>query len=133
MQNHRLELFDTCILIDYLNGLEEARSEIEGALNPAISHITWVEVMVGTTAINEMATRNFLGRFRVLVVSEPIGERAVAVRKGNEPGLAKKPKLPDALILATARVDGRVLVTRNTKDFSSATPGVRIPGYGLSH
>ena len=36
-------------------------------------------------------------------------------------------KLLDALILATAQVNGAILITRNTKDFSATMPGVRIP------
>ena len=36
-------------------------------------------------------------------------------------------KLPDALIWATARRHGSLLVTRNTKDFPKDDPGVRVP------
>ena len=36
-------------------------------------------------------------------------------------------KLPDALILASARVNGWLLVTRNTKDFPASMLGVRVP------
>jgi predicted nucleic acid-binding protein len=36
-------------------------------------------------------------------------------------------KLPDAIILATARVSNRQLVTRNIKDFPAGTAGVRAP------
>jgi len=39
----------------------------------------------------------------------------------------RKVKLPDAIILATAELEGRLLVTRNTKDFPSDDPGVRVP------
>lgn len=123
------ELFDTCILIDYLSGAPGAKKEIEAAIEPAISRITWIEVMVGVEPGDEAATRRFLGRFRVLDLNAPVSERAVIVRQGKEPGLAKKPKLPDAIILASARENSCLLVTRNTKDFSAATPGVRIPSY----
>jgi len=34
---------------------------------------------------------------------------------------------PDAIILASAQIRGRVLVTRNIKDFPAAMPGIRIP------
>ena len=40
-------LFDTCILIDYLNGIQSAKDEIELFKDKAISTITWMEVMVG--------------------------------------------------------------------------------------
>ena len=36
-------------------------------------------------------------------------------------------KLLDAFILATAQVNGAILVTRNTKDFPATMPGVRVP------
>ena len=44
---------------------------------------------------------------------------------GLEP--AKKIKLPDAIVWATALVNKRLLVTRNTKDFSADEPGTRVP------
>ncbi len=36
-------------------------------------------------------------------------------------------KLLDAIILATAQVNGAILITRNTHDFPAAMPGVRVP------
>jgi predicted nucleic acid-binding protein len=36
-------------------------------------------------------------------------------------------KLLDATILATAQVNGAILVTRNTQDFPANMPGIRIP------
>ena len=36
-------------------------------------------------------------------------------------------KLLDAYILATAQVNGAILVTRNTKDFPVNMPGIRVP------
>jgi predicted nucleic acid-binding protein len=36
-------------------------------------------------------------------------------------------KLPDAIVWASARRDGRLLVTRNSKDFPPSDPGVRLP------
>jgi len=36
-------------------------------------------------------------------------------------------KLPDAIIQATAEESGRILITRNTRDFPEGTPGVLIP------
>lgn len=125
------ELFDTCILIDYLSGNTGAKCEIDGAVEPAISHVTWIEVMVGTTPDNEEGTRIFLKRFTVLPLSEGVGERTVRIRRGVDAGFDKKPKLPDAMIFATARESERVFVTRNTKDFSAGTAGVRIPSYAL--
>ena len=40
-------LFDTNILVDYLNAVPEARTELQRYTERAISIITWMEVMVG--------------------------------------------------------------------------------------
>jgi hypothetical protein len=121
-------LFDTCILIDYLNGVPAAQSLLDAAFanNPAISQITWIEVLVGVSPETEAGTRGFLGRFKVLQLDDPVSEEAVKIRRAGEAN-KKKPKLPDAIILATARKHDRVLVTRNTKDFPNGMPGVTIP------
>jgi predicted nucleic acid-binding protein len=113
-------LFDTCILIDYLRGILQARAECDRHVDRAISVISWMEVMAGAAAANEDETRAFLLNFYLLPLTPEIAERAVTIRRGN------KIKLPDAIIQATAEMDGRVLVTRNTRDFSSA-PGIQIP------
>ncbi len=39
-------------------------------------------------------------------------------------------KLPDAIIVATARAHGRALATRSTGDFRADEAGVSVP-YGL--
>ncbi len=41
------ELFNTNILIDHLNGVMKATREIGLSRDPAISIITWIEVMTG--------------------------------------------------------------------------------------
>lgn len=114
-------LFDTNILIDYLNGIEPARAELERHPDKAISLITWMEVMVGATPETEAVTRSFLNSFVSLPVDGQVSELAVSLRKQH------KIKLPDAIVWATAQANGRILVTRNTKDFSRDEPGVRIP------
>jgi predicted nucleic acid-binding protein len=114
-------LFDTNILIDYLNGVPEARDELGHYNSKAISIITWMEVMVGAAPAVEAATRAFLDSFDTVALDDQIAERAVALRKSH------RVKLPDAIILASARERAMLLVTRNTKDFSAADPGVRIP------
>jgi predicted nucleic acid-binding protein len=40
---------------------------------------------------------------------------------------ALRVKLPDAIIKASAEVQGRLLVTRNTRDFPVDDAGVRLP------
>lgn len=115
-------LFDTNILIDYLNGIPDAEKEIRRYPEKAISPITWMEVMAGSTADDEQIIRSFLSQFELLPIDGAVSEAAVAIRQ------ARKIKLPDAIILATARTSGRLLITRNTKDFPEGQDGdVRMP------
>jgi predicted nucleic acid-binding protein len=114
-------LFDTNILVDYLNAVPEARRELQRYTDKAVSIITWMEIMVGAGQDLEAATRSFLNSFDVVPVDEQIAERAVDLRRNN------RIKLPDAVIWATAQVHAMLLVTRNTKDFPRDDPGVRAP------
>jgi predicted nucleic acid-binding protein len=115
-------LFDTCILIDYLRGIGDARAEINRYDQKAISIVTWMEVMVGAAADVERGTRAFLEQFELVGVDGVTAERAVEVRK------ARRIKLPDAVIQASAEIGGMLLITRNAKDFSSSNLAfVRIP------
>jgi predicted nucleic acid-binding protein len=116
------ELFDTNILIDHLNGIAKATREIQRGDDPAISMITWIEVMTGATSPDEeKVLKAFLMNFECLPVSSAVAERAALIRR------QKRLKMPDAIILATAEVAGRVLVTRNVKDFPSGMGRVRVP------
>jgi predicted nucleic acid-binding protein len=116
------ELFDTNILIDHLNGIAKATRELKRSSHPAISVITWVEVMTGASSPAEEAMlRSFLLNFELLPLSGAVAERAAVLRR------QRKLKMPDAIILATAEVAGRELVTRNVKDFPSGMGGVRVP------
>jgi predicted nucleic acid-binding protein len=114
-------LFDTNILIDYLNGIEQAKIELDRYSDKAISLITWMEVMVGATPETEEILRSFLSGFVNLPIDEQVGGLAVSLRKQH------KIKLPDAIVWATALADKRLLVTRNTKDFAPDEPGIRVP------
>ena len=114
-------LFDTNILIDYLNGVAAAKAEIARYERPAISVISWIEVLEGTRPGVEAETQKFLASFERIELTEKIADRAVALRR------AAKMRVPDAIILATAQVENLVLVTRNTKDFPADAPGIRVP------
>ena len=63
-------LFDTNILVDYLNAVPEARTELQRYTEKAVSIITWMEVMVGADHDLEAATRSFLSGFNVVAVDE---------------------------------------------------------------
>ena len=114
-------LFDTNILIDYLNAVPAARTELGRYTDKAISIVSWMEVMVGVPKDVEAATRAYLRGFHIIGLDEAIADRSVALRR------AHRIKLPDAVVWASAQANGRLLVTRNTKDFPADDPGVRHP------
>lgn len=120
--------FDSNILIDVLRGFPQARTELERAVEHDrvwISRIAWIEVMSKGDGEGLRRAEILLSGFGVDEVDEAIAERAAALRR-ERPQL----KTPDAVILATALIRGRLLVTRNTKDFPADMPGIRIP-YGF--
>lgn len=114
-------LFDTNILIDYLNAVPQARTELSRYTERSISIVTWMEVMVGAEAAVAPATRDFLAGFDLVPLDQGVAERAVALRQ------AHRIKLPDAVVWASAQVQSALLVTRNAKDFPPDDPGVRLP------
>jgi len=114
-------LFDTNILIDYLNGIRAAKDEIARFEQPLIRLITWMEVLAGTGADEESKVRAFLRRFGCRGIAGAVAERTVVLRK------TRRIKLPDAIIRATALNEIALLVTRNTTDFPAEEPGIRVP------
>lgn len=118
--------FDSNIVIDALRGFEEARIELERARARGgrvwVSRIVWIEVMSKGAGDGLRRAERFLDGFGVDEVDAEIGVRAAALRRERS-----RLKSMDAIILATAQTRGRVLVTRNIKDFPSNMPGIRVP------
>lgn len=115
-------VFDTNILVDYLNGIKAAKAELAKYSMRLISIITFIEVMVGAKdADEEGAIRGFLSSFEVLELSAEVAEMAVSIRK------QLRLKIPDAIVYATARTQGCILVSRNTKELKRDWPDIRIP------
>ena len=117
---------DANILIDSLLEYDPARREITRIANSGarmwVSRMAWIEVL---SKGNDTVVRDalmFLSRFGLDEIDDEISHRAAALRR-ERPRL----KSPDAIILATAQIRGRVLITRNTKDFPAEMPGIRIP------
>lgn len=115
-------VFDSNILIDALNGVQAAQSELTRYTRRFISRMTWIEVMTGALPDDGIRAEGFMGHFSIIELNEEIGRRAAILRSER-----KRLKLTDSIILASAQVSGRILVTRNTKDFPAAMLGVRIP------
>jgi len=115
-------LFDTNILIDYRNCVPAAETLVEKARHRMVSVVTWMEVLAGArTPEEEDVIEMFLRDFKLVELSRPIARGAVALRR------TRRLRLPDAIILATAQHESALLMTRNTKDFPAADPGVHVP------
>lgn len=115
-------VFDTNILIDYLNGHAPAATELGRHTDKLISRITWMEVLIGIkNTSDEPPVRTFLGTFRTVDLSSPIVEEAIRLRR------SMRIKLPDAIIYATAKIETCNLLTRNTRDFGPACVDVVAP------
>jgi hypothetical protein len=114
-------LFDTNILIDYLNGYEQARAEIAQFEHPMISFITWMEVMVGATNNEQTRIEGFLRKFNWVDIDADVARIAVQIRRD------RRIKLPDAIIWACAKSQDALLVTRNIKDFPESSAEIRVP------
>lgn len=114
--------FDSNILIDALRGNEKALAELERVDRRWISRVTWIEVMSGVEPEDSKRARAFFGDFQIEELTAEIAAQAASLRRER-----RRLKLADAVILATAQMRGRILVTRNTKDFPAAMPGIRVP------
>ncbi len=116
-------VFDTNILIDHLSGIPAASSTLMAHAERYISRITWIEILDGANRPGQTPAemRELHTGLRIIELDDAISEESVLVRQSH------KVKLPDAIIFATARRRGLPLMTRNTKDFPSGTPGVVIP------
>ena len=86
-----------------------------------ISRIVWTEVLAGEEGGARDLVLQALSNFDIVELDARIATAAATIR------FQSRMKLMDAFILATARVNGGTLVTRNTKDFAADTPGIRVP------
>ena len=103
---------DSTLVIDALNGIDQAREQIESHRDRAISVVTWIEVLAGVRTQEEQAISGFLDTFQLIELSGRIAAEAVQVRRTT------RLKLPDAIILASAHIENRIVFTRNTRDFT---------------
>ena len=121
-------LIDTCILIDYLRGKEEAVAFLEGLKAPAlISAMTVAELYAGVRDGEErQRTEVFLGAFEVVPVTEALAQQGGLYRRDYGP--TRGTDLIDGLIAATTQEKTARLATLNDRHFPMLSR-VRVP-YG---
>lgn len=113
--------FDTNIVIDWLKRKPQAIGELARYRSHRISRIVWTEVLAGETLDERDMVRQALANFDVAELDARIAASAADIRYRS------RMKLLDAYILATAQVNGSILITRNIQDFPAEMPGIRVP------
>ena len=113
--------FDTNILVDWLLDRAQAAAELSRYRRHRISRIVWTEILSGEALERRDVIQQAIAPFEVVELDARIASAAADIRH------RKKMKLMDAYILATAQVNGAILITRNTKDFPAELPGIRVP------
>lgn len=113
--------FDTNIVIDWLKRKPAATRELARYDHHRISRIVWTEVLAGEDVGARELVRKALSHFEIAEIDARIATVAADIR------FRDRMKLIDAYILATAQVNGAILITRNTKDFPASMPGIRVP------
>jgi predicted nucleic acid-binding protein len=113
--------FDTNILIDWLSNSPQAISELSRYKKHRISRVVWTELLAGVPVEERDTLLRTISSFEVIEIDARIAAAAADIRYRSPM------KLLDAYILATAQVNGAILITRNTKDFPAEMPGIRIP------
>lgn len=113
--------FDTNILIDWLKDRPQAAAELGRYKQHRISRIVWTEILAGEPIETRSEIEQLIAPFSVVELDGRIAAAAADIR------FRMRIKLLDAIVLATAQVNGAILITRNTKDFPTQMPGIRVP------
>jgi predicted nucleic acid-binding protein len=123
-------LFDTNIVIYYFNGLtaDEAlhnllRESFKISIITKIEFLGWSEFAANPDLYNQ--ARAFIHNASLYGLTEEIAEQAIRLRQQF------KTKTPDAIIAATALVNGLTVVTHNTDDFTRL--GVKTRAVTMKH
>lgn len=115
-------LFDTGILLDALRGLPAAAVELENCKRRFISRVTCIELMAQALPDDGDRIEHFLRHFQIVELSEEIARRAAMLMSQR-----RAFPLASAIILASAQLSGRILVTRNAQIFPANMLGIRVP------
>ena len=115
-------MFDTGILLDALRGHPAAEAELEGCARRYVSRVTCIELMAQALPDDGDRIERFLRHFNIVELSDEIAHRAALLMSQR-----RAFPLASAIILATAQLSGRILVTRNSQIFPANMLGIHIP------
>lgn len=123
-------LIDTNVWIDALSGRLSSAAFLKISVQAdwaGYSAITRLDLfgLPGLKGEEESKISEILKPFVEIAVDSAIIDRAIGVRR------ARRIKVPDAIIAATALVKGCSLITRNTEDFKGISDLVVIDPYTL--
>ena len=117
-------LLDSNFLIDFMNGVDFATRYFKTIVGEKryISVVTKIELLSFTehSSEKERDVRQFLERFHIVPLREPVEELTVALRR------ATRRKLPDAIIAASAVHIDATLVTSDKQLAKPSFPGLRV-------
>ena len=109
-------LIDTNVIIDnFGNRLTKKGKNLLNSIDITISAVTKIEVLGWLNATKEQLSPlyTFTEIAIILPINDTVINKTIGIRQH------KKIALGDAIIAATALVNGLVLITRNTSDFKS--------------
>ena len=109
-------LIDTNVIIDnFGNRLTKKGKNLLNSIDITISAVTKIEVLGWLNATKEQLSPlyTFTEIAIILPINDTVINKTIGIRQH------KKISLGDAIIAATALVNGLVLITRNTSDFKS--------------
>ncbi len=117
MAKNEIILCDSNIIIELLRGnvIIKNRLQTIGSDNIALSIITHAEIYFGARASEFPTTRKILEAFQTCYLTKEISLIFNGIMLNYS--LSHRPKIPDALIAATAISNHYKLYTENKKDF----------------
>ncbi len=115
-------MFDTGILLDALRGHATAQAELKSCKRRYVSRVSWIEIMAQALPDDGARLARFLRPFNIVELTDEIARRAAMLMSQR-----RAFPLSSAIILATAQLSGRILVTRNAQVFPGNMLGIRIP------
>ncbi len=109
-------LIDSCIVIDFIKGIEKIKNQVIQIPQPCINFIVEMELLVGARNKRDSAKiEKELASFNLLAFHDGIAKLATALIKAYY--LSHNLQLADSIIAATALIYDIPLFTNNIKDF----------------